>query len=204
MPNQEELSARIVQRCCAAIEANRALLTKLDQAVGDGDHGINMARGFRALGAAFDDYRHDPFPRLTYALGMALVMQVGGASGPLFGSMLMAFGRQADRLPRDAGQAAAMLRAGVAAVQQRGKSTVGAKTMLDVLVPVCDSLEQPDVTLADVRAAAARALEETRPMLASKGRSAFLGERSRGHLDPGANSVYLLVLATCDALEEES
>lgn len=97
-----------------------------------------------------------------------------------------------------------MMVAGTEAVKRRGKSDVGAKTMLDVLVPVCGILGEPGVTLDDVRACAGRSLEATRDMIATKGRSAFLGERSRGHLDPGAKSVCLLVNSVCDALEDLS
>lgn len=204
MPSRGDLTKQIVIRCCKSIEDNRDLLTQLDKAIGDGDHGINMSRGFVALHHAFEENRHQDFSKLCQTLGMALVMNVGGASGPLFGSMVIEFGKAVDRFPGNAGEVHSMLAAGVDAVKRRGKSDTGAKTMLDVLVPVCDALVAPDVALDDVRARADLSLEKTRDMIATKGRSAFLGERSRGHLDPGAKSVSLLVNAVCDAIEDLS
>jgi dihydroxyacetone kinase-like protein len=124
--------------------------------------------------------------------GMILVMKVGGASGPLYGSLLIGMGKAAP-------EPAAMLTAGVEAVKARGRSDAGMKTMLDVLVPVEAALAAGE--LAGLRTSADRGLEATREMRATKGRAAFLGERSVGHLDPGARSAALLVHAVCDVLE---
>jgi phosphoenolpyruvate---glycerone phosphotransferase subunit DhaL len=187
-----ELIGALVARSRAAIAAHAQELTALDQAVGDGDHGLNMVRGFDAMAAASDDLAGLDLPAALQKAGMILVMKVGGASGPLYGSLLMGMGKAG-------GAPAAMLGAGVDAVKARGKSDVGAKTMLDVLVPVAAAAGTGD--LAGVRAAADAGLEATREMRATKGRAAFLGERSIGHLDPGARSSALLVHVVCDVLE---
>jgi len=133
---------------------------------------------------------------------MTLVMKVGGASGPLYGSLLMAMGKAGEAAPQDTQALAAVVAAGVEAVKKRGKSDVGAKTMLDVLAPVQAALAEGG-DIAAVRAAADAGLAATKPLRATKGRAAFLGERSVGHLDPGARSSALLVHAVCDVLEEE-
>jgi dihydroxyacetone kinase-like protein len=178
----------------AVIAEHAAELTALDQAIGDGDHGLNMARGFDAVAAAADELAGLELGAALQKAGMILVMKVGGASGPLYGSLLMGMSKAAPAAP------AAMLAAGVEAVKGRGKSDVGAKTMLVVLGPVADALAAGSGT-AEMRATAAAALEATRAMRATKGRAAFLGERSVGHLDPGARSAALLVAMTCDVLE---
>jgi dihydroxyacetone kinase-like protein len=141
---------------------------------------------------------------------MALVMKVGGASGPLYGSLLMAMGRAAGEVPADPGDVAAIWAEGIEAVKRRGKSDVGEKTMLDVLVPALAALRSaaadrlpPAQILDRVRSAAEEGLAATRAMQATKGRASYLGERSIGHLDPGAQSSALLIGAVCDVLERE-
>ena len=200
MSTGTNLKDEIVSRCCVAIEANKELLTRLDQAVGDGDHGVNMSRGFEALRRAYDENREKEFPKLCQSLGMALVMNVGGASGPLFGSMIVEFGVAASSFPQTQEEVLAVFSAGIEAVKKRGKSDVGAKTMLDVLVPVRDVLGVEGVSLREIRDHAANALAKTKEMVATKGRSAFLGERTVGHVDPGAQSSCLLIQAVCDAV----
>lgn len=194
------LIARLIAASCATIDRHADELTALDQAIGDGDHGINLRRGFRAIAAEAEAIAGLDFGAALKKAGMALVMKVGGASGPLFGSALIDMGNAATAVPDGAEKAAALLHSGVEAVKRRGKSDVGAKTMLDVLVPVQKAVAG-GADLSAVRAAADAALEATRPMLATKGRAAFLGERSIGHLDPGARSTALLVHAVCDVLE---
>ncbi len=195
-----DLIAAMIARAEAAIAAHAEELTALDQAVGDGDHGLNMARGFKALAEAAPEIVALPFGAALQKAGMTLVMKVGGASGPLYGSALMAMGKAATNAPRDAASAAALLAAGIAAIKARGKSDVGAKTMLDALAPVEAALAAGGGA-AEARAAAAAGLEATRAMRATKGRAAFLGERSIGHLDPGARSSALLVDVVCDVAE---
>ncbi|MEW6642300.1 MAG: dihydroxyacetone kinase subunit DhaL [Pseudomonadota bacterium] len=168
-------------------------LTALDQAIGDGDHGINMKRGLEAVLADLDKLAAKPLPEALRAIGMTLVMTVGGASGPLFGTLAMTLGKE---LPEDPGRAdiARALDAAIAAVKARGKSEIGQKTMLDVLAPVAAALAQA----RDPVEAAAAAADATIPMKAIRGRASFLGERSIGHMDPGARSSALLVAAIAE------
>jgi dihydroxyacetone kinase-like protein len=196
----EDLMRRLIAKCEAVIAVHAEELTALDQAIGDGDHGLNMTRGLSAVAAAADDISALPFGEALKKAGTTLVMKVGGASGPLFGSLLMAMGKAAADMPRDAEGAAALLSAGIEAVKARGKSEAGAKTMLDVLIPVLEGVRAGG-GFAEVRAAADAGLAATRDMRATKGRAAFLGERSIGHLDPGARSSQLLIHAVCDVLE---
>ena len=196
----EQLIRALIARCSAVIAAHAEELTTLDQAIGDGDHGLNMARGFGAVAAAIDEIAVQPFGAALQKAGTTLVMKIGGASGPLYGSLLMGMGKATPEAPRSTAEAAAMLAAGIEAVKARGKSELGAKTMLDVLIPVQEALAN-GARLAEIRAAADSALAATKAMRATKGRAAFLGERSIGHLDPGARSSALLIHAVCDVLE---
>jgi len=196
----DRLVARLVASTCATIERHAEELTALDQAIGDGDHGTNLKRGFKAIADEAADYGRMDFGSALRKAGMVLVMKVGGASGPLFGSALMDMGKIAAEQPRTSAQAATLLQAAVDAIKKRGKSNIGAKTMLDVLVPVQAAVADSG-DIARIRVVADVALEATRPMRATKGRAAFLGERSVGHLDPGARSTTLLVHAVCDVLE---
>jgi len=168
-------------------------LTTLDQAIGDGDHGINMKRGLEAVLADLDSLAAKPLPEALKAIGMTLVMKVGGASGPLYGTLAMTLGKE---LPEDPSRAdiARALGAAIAAVKARGKSEVGQKTMLDVLAPVAEALAQT----GDPAEAASAAADATIPMKAIRGRASFLGERSIGHMDPGARSSALLVAAIAE------
>lgn len=198
----EDLIRRLIAKCASTIAAHAEELTALDQAVGDGDHGLNMARGFSAVAAAVDDIAVLPFGEALTKAGTTLIMKVGGASGPLYGSLLMGMGKAVSGVPRGGQAVAAMLLAGIEAVKSRGKSEAGAKTMLDVLIPVQGALAAGS-GIGDIRRVTDRALEATKDMRATKGRAAFLGERSVGHLDPGARSSALLVHAVCDLLEEK-
>jgi dihydroxyacetone kinase-like protein len=201
-----DLTARLLEAAIAAVRANHEELTRLDQAIGDGDHGINMKRGFDAA-AEVDGIKTLPLGEALQKLGMTLVMKVGGASGPLYGSLFMAMGKAVAGAPTSVEDLTTMLSEGVTAVKKRGKSDIGEKTMLDVLGAVSDAVgnaRSGSVTaaqlLARIRAAADTGLETTRNIKATKGRASFLGERSIGHLDPGARSSQLLVHAVCDVL----
>jgi dihydroxyacetone kinase-like protein len=193
---------RLIDAMVAAVADNADLLSDLDRAIGDGDHGVNMLRGFLAICEKRDELAALPLGASLESMGKVLVMTVGGASGPLYGSMLMAMGKAATAQA----SVGTMIEEGIAAVKKRGKSEPGAKTMLDVLVPVqraweragAEGLALPE-TLERLRLAAREGLEATRPLMATKGRAAFLRERSVGHLDPGACSSSLLVQAVCDA-----
>ena len=191
---------KLIAAATGTVNRHADELTALDMAIGDGDHGANLKRGFRAIGEAADEYSQLEFGAALRKAGMTLVMKVGGASGPLYGSALMEMGKAVTDRPGDHGQVAEMLKAGVNAVRRRGMSGPGAKTMLDVMIPVQAAIAA-NAGIAEIRAVADSALEATRPMLATKGRSAFLGDRSIGHLDPGARSTALLVHAVCDVVE---
>ncbi len=197
----EDLMRRLIARCHTAIADHADELTALDQAIGDGDHGFNMVRGFAAVAEATDEIVALPPGEALKKAGTVMVMKVGGASGPLYGSLLMGMGKAAPEGAIDRAAVGAMLASGVEAVKARGKSDAGAKTMLDVLVPVQEALAAGG-DIAQARAAADAGLAATKDMQATKGRASFLGERSIGHLDPGARSSALLVHAVCDILEE--
>ena len=194
--------ARLIDRTSAAIDEHRNELTQLDQAIGDGDHGINMQRGFNALRTEKDKLMKVPLAAALRQAGRILVMNVGGASGPLYGSLLMAMGRhEIGALDRQA--VIAMGRAGVEAVRLRGRAEENQKTMLDVLIPVLRRLEGSSDP-KEIARTARHSLEKTRAMKALKGRAAFLGDRSVGHIDPGARSAALLIEVVCELLEEEN
>ncbi len=205
-----DLVGRLIDAAVAAIRADAERLTALDQAIGDGDHGLNMRRGFDAIAAAREELVALPLGQALQKAGMALVMKVGGASGPLYGSLLMSMGKAAAEPPGDGAGMAGPLAEGIAAVRKRGRSDVGQKTMLDVLVPALRALEQgtadglaPPELIERVRTAAEAALAATGPMQATAGRASYLGARSIGHLDPGAASSALLIGAVCDVLASE-
>lgn len=194
----------LIAAAAERIIASAGELTVLDQAIGDGDHGANMKRGFEAVLGKLDAIAALPTGEGVKTVGKTLVMSVGGASGPLYGSLFMAMGdaiTRGLRLPEDTAE---ILTAGVAAVGARGRSGPGEKTMLDVLAPVLETL-RAEAGRADLlqrlAAAAETAAERTAPMQATKGRASYLGPRSIGHVDPGARSSAVLVHAICTTLE---
>lgn len=184
------------------IAAHADELTALDQAIGDGDHGLNMKRGFEAVRAEAEAFAAKPLPEALKAIGTKLVMTVGGASGPLFGTLFMALGKEISAEPDHANLAAAFGKA-IEAVAARGKSQVGQKTMLDVLKPVHDALLQGK-TGAEIADLADNAAAATVPMKALRGRASFLGDRSIGHMDAGGRSVALLVRAVVESIEGQA
>jgi dihydroxyacetone kinase-like protein len=194
------LARRIVEALATRVIEQADALTALDQAIGDGDHGLNMKRGFEAVRADLDRLAAGDVPALWAGVGRTLVMKVGGAAGPLYGTLFLQLAKSwpsANDLPAFG----ACLQAAVDAVAARGRSHTGQKTMLDVLAPVA-ALVLQGTTLAGVRAeAAARALA-TVPMMAERGRASFLKERSIGHMDPGAQSSRLMIEAVCAVLED--
>jgi phosphoenolpyruvate---glycerone phosphotransferase subunit DhaL len=192
-----ERRKRLIAAVAERILAHADELTALDSAIGDGDHGHNMTRGFAAVLASLDDFAALEPPELLKAVGMKLVSTVGGASGPLYGTLFMALGKH---LPADPTRAdlGAGLEQALAAVKARGKSDVGQKTMLDVLAPALKSLQE-GADAAEIAQTAQRAAEATAPLLAIRGRASFLGERSIGHVDPGARSSALMIAALCEA-----
>jgi len=177
-------------------------LTSLDQAIGDGDHGLNMKRGFEAVLATLPALADKSPPEMLKAIGMTLVMKVGGASGPLVGTFFMELGKALPEEPTRADLVAATDKA-IDAVKARGRSEAGQKTLLDVLVPV-QAIFAAGGDAAAIAAEAAEAAERTTPMLAIRGRASFLGERSIGHMDPGSRSASLLIGAAVATLEFEA
>jgi phosphoenolpyruvate---glycerone phosphotransferase subunit DhaL len=177
-------------------------LTSLDQAIGDGDHGLNMKRGFEAVLATLPGVADKSLPEMLKAIGMTLVMKVGGASGPLVGTFFIELGKALPEQPVRADLVAATERA-VNAVKARGRSEAGQKTLLDVLVPV-QILFAGGGDAKAIAAEAAQAADRTTPMLAIRGRASFLGERSIGHMDPGSRSAALLIATAVFSLEFEA
>lgn len=190
----------LIGRLSKVISDHADELTALDSAIGDGDHGHNMKRGFEALAAEGDVISSKPLGEALKAAGMKLVMTVGGASGPLFGTLLMTLGKEVGNAPDRAAFNAAFRKA-VDSVAARGKSEKGQKTMLDVLYPIADALDGGSDG-SDVVGTADEAAEATVPVVATRGRASFLGARSAGHMDPGSRSVALLAAAIVDFLEK--
>jgi phosphoenolpyruvate---glycerone phosphotransferase subunit DhaL len=175
-------------------------LTELDSAIGDGDHGLNMKRGFEAVLGDLAAIAAKPLPDALRAVGTALVMKIGGASGPLYGTLFLTLGKELGASPNSADCCRA-LAAAVAAMKARGKSDVGQKTMLDVLAPIVDELKTGQFDTRVIRQKARRLAEATIPLKATRGRASFLGDRSIGHMDPGARSSELIIDAVCDYFE---
>ena len=187
-----------------AVHRHKDELTRLDSEIGDADHGSNMARGLDAVVAALN-----PAPasasELFKTVGMTLVSSVGGASGPLYGTLFLRMGPALASDEVDAETLGAALRAGVDGVIARGKAEPGDKTMIDALSPALDAWDaaagEGSAAAAGAAAeAAARGRDATEPLVARKGRASYLGERSAGHLDPGATSATLLLEALRDTL----
>jgi dihydroxyacetone kinase-like protein len=201
-----------MSEAAAAVREQRDYLTQLDSAIGDGDHGTNMNRGFEAVEKALAGQNGSVPPgRLLIVAGKTLVSTVGGASGPLWGSALRAAGRSlGDADSFEAAELAAALDAAIAAVVDLGAATPGDKTMVDALLPASQALHDgldAGVPLQAAITAASEAAEEgartTVPMLARKGRASYLGERSVGHQDPGATSAALILRALERAVASE-
>ena len=189
-----------VRGFAAAVAEAKDELTALDSAIGDADHGINMDRGMTAVVQKLDADQPDDVPALMKAVGMTLISKVGGAGGPLYGTLFLQFGQAAPPDAMTPDDFAACLDAAVAGVQSRGKAEPGDKTMIDALLPACDALRAAladGAGFGDALGRAADAAEEgaraTIPLVARKGRASYLGERSAGHQDPGATSSALLV-----------
>lgn len=197
-----EAREKLVRALAGSVVVHAEELTSLDQAIGDGDHGLNMKRGFEAVLATLPGLAEKSLPEMLKAIGMTLVMKVGGASGPLAGTFFMELGKALPEQPTRADLVAAVDKA-IAAVKARGRSEAGQKTLLDVLVPVQAVLAGGGDARA-IAAEAAQAADRTVPMLATRGRASFLGERSIGHMDPGSRSASLLISAAIAALEFEA
>jgi phosphoenolpyruvate---glycerone phosphotransferase subunit DhaL len=197
-----------IRRFAAEMADNRAELTALDAAIGDGDHGTNMDRGMRKALERLDGLEGEDIGAALKAVGLALVSSVGGAAGPLYGTLFMQMGSATDgRDAVDLAGWADALEAGVTGLQARGRAEPGDKTMVDALLPALETLRtavQEGVEPADALRRSAAAAEEgmkaTVPMQARKGRASYLGPRSVGHQDPGATSSHLLLHSAAEAL----
>lgn len=196
------MQRKLIEEVANVVIGHADELTTLDQAIGDGDHGLNMKRGAMAVLERLDELAAKPLPDALQAAGQTLVMKVGGASGPLYGTLLMTLGKSLPIAPKQDDVMRALGTA-VEAVKKIGRSDVGQKTMLDVLAPVRDELALGGpALLARIRQRGATAADATVPMKAIKGRASFLGERSIGHMDPGARSSSLMIDAVCAVMEE--
>jgi phosphoenolpyruvate---glycerone phosphotransferase subunit DhaL len=195
-----------VRRFAAEIAEHRMDLVRLDTAIGDGDHGTNMDRGMKKALEKLEGQQGEDIGAMLKTVGMALVSTVGGAAGPLYGTLFMQMGSAAGgRSELDVAGFTAALEAGVKGVQARGKAEREDKTMVDALLPALEALQQADGDEAAALTAAADAAEEgmkaTIPLVARKGRASYLGERSAGHQDPGATSTHLLLRSAAAAVQ---
>ena len=202
---------RWVRAFADTIAENKDYLTELDSAIGDADHGINMNRGMTAVTGKLDGLADGDIADTLKAIGMTLVSTVGGAGGPLYGTLFLQFGTSVAGKERlELADWAAMVAAGVNGVQARGKAELGDKTMVDALSPARDALAEAasdgTTTFRSALTAAAAAAEEgmkgTIPLVARKGRASYLGERSAGHQDPGATSSWMLMRTAAETLSE--
>jgi phosphoenolpyruvate---glycerone phosphotransferase subunit DhaL len=201
---------QMVRAFAATIAENKAYLTELDSAIGDADHGINMDRGFQAVLLKVDALPPGDVGSLFKAIGMTLVSTVGGAGGPLYGTLFLQLGiATTGKAQIDAEDWAAALTAAVQGVQARGKAELQDKTMVDALAPARDAFAEAlaeGASFGDALRRSAAAGEEgmkgTIPLVARKGRASYLGERSAGHQDPGATSSFLLLKTVAESWSE--
>ena len=186
------------------MEEHRQELVALDTAIGDGDHGTNMDRGMRKAVEKLDSQEQADAGAVLKTVAMALISSVGGAAGPLYGTLLLQMGTAlAGTDDIDLATYTEAWRKGIQGVQARGKAELGDKTMLDALVPGVEALEKaPDLDsgLREAASAAESGMRDTIPLVARKGRASYLGERSVGHIDPGAASSALMFSALAEAL----
>ena len=193
-----------IRRFAEAVSEHRTELVRLDTAIGDGDHGTNMDRGMKKAVEKLDSTDGGDIGADLKAVGMALVSSVGGAAGPLYGTVFLQMGSASagkDELDLDGWTAA--VEAGVNGLKARGKAEPGDKTMIDAWLPALEALREGGElgeALERSAAAAEEGMKATTPMEARKGRASYLGPRSVGHQDPGATSTYLLLRAAADTL----
>ncbi|KAB8316710.1 dihydroxyacetone kinase subunit L [Tolypothrix campylonemoides VB511288] len=201
-----------LQTFAAEIEQNKDYLTELDAAIGDADHGINMDRGFKKVMSQLPSVADKDISSILKAVSMTLISSIGGASGPLYGTLFLrastAVGGKQELNEQDM---LGMLKAGLDGVLERGKAQLGDKTMVDVLSPAVIAFQQAvgeeNSTLQAMQrtvAAAEQGMKDTTPMIAKKGRASYLGERSLGHQDPGATSSYLMLKSLLQVLDFSS
>jgi phosphoenolpyruvate---glycerone phosphotransferase subunit DhaL len=195
----------LIQQATQTLVDHLEELTQLDQAIGDGDHGLNMKRGAQAIQAKLAEMDTTNLNETLKAMGRVCVAMIGGSSGPVFGTLLITMGKELPANPTSADVATA-LRISIEALTKLGKAEVGQKTLLDVLDPVQKLLAMGAVDggedmLARVRQCAFESAQATANMEATRGRSSFLGDRARGHVDPGSRSMALIIGSVCDSLK---
>lgn len=201
---------RFIEGVAATIKAQRAYLTELDSAIGDADHGINLDRGFTAVLAKLPTFQDGDIGTILKTVGMTLVSTVGGASGPLYGTAFMrAATAVGNKTELEVADLVAVMEAALEGIQSRGRAKKGEKTMIDAIAPGLDALKAAvergadlATALAETTSAMEAGMKETIPMLATKGRASYLGERSVGHQDPGATSAYLMATVLRDVLTQ--
>ncbi len=193
-----------MNRFAVSMGEHREELVRLDTAIGDGDHGTNMDRGMRKALEKLSAHEQADVGMALKTVAMALISSVGGAAGPLYGTLFLQMGTALAGLEEVNLQSyAGAWRKGVDGVQARGKAVLGDKTMVDALLPAVEALEQAsdlDSALREAQEAAERGMKDTIPLVARKGRASYLGERSRDHQDPGATSTYYLYQTAAQAL----
>ncbi len=202
---------RWLQHLARTLHEQSAYLTQLDAAIGDADHGINMDRGFTAVNGKLAGLSDADIGTIFKTVGMTLVSTVGGASGPLYGTAFLRAGTvTAGKSVLESADIVALLDAAIEGVKARGKAQTGEKTMLDALVPALEAARQAQAEQQDIAhvlrrssEAAEVGMKETIPMLATKGRASYLGERSIGHQDPGATSSWLILKTWADTADQE-
>lgn len=200
-----------IRSFAASIAAEKDRLTRLDAAIGDADHGANLDRGMQAVLAKLPSAADQDVGSIFRSVGMTLVSTVGGASGPLYGTLFLKMGAAtAGRVDLTLADWSTALRAGVDGVIARGKASPGEKTMVDALVPALAALDAASEDGDSIGAALSRSADAaeqgaiaTIPLIARKGRASYLGERSAGHQDPGATSAALLLRAAADAVRSK-
>lgn len=207
MSFKPSLIPSLIQAVTDTINENAEAVAALDQAIGDGDHVINLQRGIVALEQQGDELSQLVWSAALQKIGMILMSTMGGASGSLYGTLFVSMGKAAGEQPDTLQGFAEVFTQGVEAVKKRGKADIGEKTMLDVLIPVAKNLQQAGVdsigvaeTLEKITEVASAGVESTRDLLATKGRASFLGERSKGHLDAGAKTSQLIIEAVAKVL----
>ena len=206
MTNEDSL--RWLERIADVLHENAAYLTQLDSPIGDADHGVNMDRGFKAVRDKFPSMADMDISTQLKTVGTTLVSTVGGASGPLYGTaFLRASTTVAGKTELDTADIVAMLEAFLGGIVARGKAHQGEKTMVDALTPALAAAKQAldeDLPLKQLALRATQAAEEgmkaTTPLLATKGRASYLGERSVGHQDPGATSSWLMLRSLTEVI----
>ncbi|MGZ4201276.1 MAG: dihydroxyacetone kinase subunit DhaL [Thermoleophilaceae bacterium] len=204
MPVNRDTVLDWMHRFAAEMAEHREELVRLDTAIGDGDHGTNMDRGMRKAIEKVDEAEQADAGAVLKTVAMALVSSVGGAAGPLYGTLFLQMGGAlAEQQDVELSAYAGAWRKGLEGVQARGKAEAGDKTMVDALIPAVEALEQSGDLDSGLRAsaeAAERGMKDTIPLQARKGRASYLGERSIDHQDPGATSTYYLVRSAAEAL----